>query len=80
MKLGDKCVIGRNVTTNYNLTNSYGTRIMGQSWMSGNMSIGRHVFISERVMTSNDNSMGRADTMIPMRKAQNKSILALESS
>lgn len=59
VKIGDGCVIGRHVTINYNVRIFERTKIMDHTWLAGNMLIGRDVFISGGVMTSNDNDMGR---------------------
>ncbi len=58
-KVGDYCIISRNVSVNYETEIGDYTKIMDNSHITGNMKIGNHVFISVLVSTTNDNSMGR---------------------
>jgi UDP-3-O-[3-hydroxymyristoyl] glucosamine N-acyltransferase len=57
--VGYRCVIGRMVTVNYNVIVGDETKVMDHTWLAGNMSIGRRVFISGGVMTANDQRFGQ---------------------
>lgn len=58
-KVGNYCILSRNVSVNYETTIGDYTKIMDNSHITGNMVIGNHVFISVLVATTNDNAMGR---------------------
>ena len=60
-RIGSNCIIGRQVTINYQTEVMDYTKIMDHCWLAGNMKVGRHVFISGGVLTTNDNSMGKED-------------------
>ncbi len=49
------------MSVNYNTTIGNDTKIMDNTHITGNMSIGNHVFISLQVATANDNTMGREE-------------------
>ena len=57
-RIGKQCIIGRNVTVHYNTTIGDSTKIMDLSNITGNMTIGSHVFISTLVATTNDRKFG----------------------
>lgn len=57
--VGDYCIISRNVTVNYETTIGHHTKIMDGTHITGNMTIGNHVFISVMCSSTNDNGMGR---------------------
>ena len=57
-RIGRNCVISRNVTVNYNTVIGDHTRIFDGTHITGNASVGSHVFISLLVCTSNDNNLG----------------------
>lgn len=58
---GKCCILSRNVSINYNTHIGNHTKIMDNSHITGNMTIGSHVFISVLVATTNDNTMGREE-------------------
>lgn len=58
-RVGDYCIVSRNVTVNYETSIGNYTKIMDGTHITGNMTIGNHVFISLLVATTNDNGMGR---------------------
>lgn len=57
-RIGSRCVIGRHVTVNYAVRVGDHTKIMDHSWLAGNMTIGRSVFVSGGVLTTNDDALG----------------------
>lgn len=59
-KIGNKCIIGRFVTVNYDTIIEDGTKIMDLTHITGKCKIGRNVFIGMLVATANDNAMGSA--------------------
>jgi acetyltransferase-like isoleucine patch superfamily enzyme len=58
-KIGSNCIIGRSTNINYATTIGNDTKIMDSCIITGNMTIGNHVFMGANVITTNDNSMGR---------------------
>lgn len=58
---GEGCLLSRNVSVNYNTHIGNYTKIMDNAHITGNMTIGSHVFISVLVATTNDNTMGREE-------------------
>ena len=59
-RVGSHCVIGRQVTLDRAVEIGDGTRVMDKTHLTGEMRIGREVFISALVVSTNDNSFGRA--------------------
>ena len=58
-RIAPRCVIGRGVTLDRAAEVGEGTRVMDKSHLTGEMRIGRDVFISTMVASTNDNSFGR---------------------
>jgi acetyltransferase-like isoleucine patch superfamily enzyme len=58
-RIAPRCVIGRGVTLDRAAEMGEGTRVMDKSHLTGEMRIGRDVFISTMVASTNDNSFGR---------------------
>jgi acetyltransferase-like isoleucine patch superfamily enzyme len=54
-RIGSRCILSRCVTVNYASTVGDGTKIMDSTHITGNAVIGRNVFISVMVGTTNDN-------------------------
>ena len=57
-RIGKQCIIGRNVCIHYNTTIGDSSKIMDLTNITGNMTIGSHVFISSLVATTNDSNIG----------------------
>jgi acetyltransferase-like isoleucine patch superfamily enzyme len=57
-RIGSYCIISRYVTINYNTTVGDGTKIMDLTHITGNCHIGKDVFCSVLVSTTNDNAIG----------------------
>jgi acetyltransferase-like isoleucine patch superfamily enzyme len=58
-RIGDRCLLSRYVTLNYNVTIGAGTKVMDLTHLTGNCVVGRDVFISTHVSTTNDNALGK---------------------
>lgn len=58
-RVGERSVIGRYVTINYNTQIGDRVKVQDHSWLAGEMTIEDDVFISGGVGTSNDNAIGR---------------------
>ncbi len=54
-RIGSRCILSRYVTVNYETTIGDGTKVMDNSHITGHATIGRNVFISVMVGTTNDN-------------------------
>lgn len=63
-KVGDFCLVSRNVSVNYETTIGDYTKILDNTHITGKMTIGNHVFISTMVSSTNDNSMGRSENAV----------------
>ena len=59
-RIGNRCLVSRTVTLNYNCHVGDDTKVMDATHLTGNMTVGRRVFISTHVSTVNDNKLGRA--------------------
>jgi UDP-3-O-[3-hydroxymyristoyl] glucosamine N-acyltransferase len=59
-RIGDGNVVGRGVTLDRAVTIGNRTRVMDKSHLTGEMTVGDGVFIAALVVTTNDNSFGRA--------------------
>jgi len=59
-QVGSHCVIGRHVTLDRAVEIGDQTRVMDKAHLTGEMRIGRDVFISALVVSTNDNSFGKA--------------------
>lgn len=59
--VGNKVIVGRAVMINYNAKIGNGTKIMDCACITGNMVIGKDVFISMCVSSANDNTLGRSE-------------------
>ncbi len=57
-RIGDRNVIGRDVTLDREATVGSGSRVMDKAHLTGGMRIGDGVFISALVASANDNSFG----------------------
>lgn len=58
-RIGERCLLGRYVTVNYGSSIGDDTKIMDLSHITGNTTIGTHVFVGMGVLTANDNALGR---------------------
>lgn len=58
-RIGNKCVIARGVTINYDTIIGNNVKIMDNTHITGNMIIEDDVFISTHVSTTNDKNLGR---------------------
>jgi acetyltransferase-like isoleucine patch superfamily enzyme len=65
-RIGSRCILSRYVTVNYETIIGDGTKVMDNSHITGNSTIGRNVFISVMVGTTNDNviRVGFADHIV----------------
>ncbi len=59
-RIGSRCILSRYVTLKYKVRVGDRTTIMDRCQITGNTTIGRDVFISTMVGTTNDNAMGQA--------------------
>jgi acetyltransferase-like isoleucine patch superfamily enzyme len=59
-RVGDRSVLGRDVTLDRDVVVGSGTRVMDKSHLTGGMRIGEGVFIAAMVVTTNDSSFGGA--------------------
>ncbi len=58
-RIGERCIISRCVTLNYHCVVGDRTKVMDGTHLTGNMRVGKDVFISINVSTVNDNAMGQ---------------------
>jgi acetyltransferase-like isoleucine patch superfamily enzyme len=56
-----RCIVGRYTTFAYEVTMGAGSRIMGETHITGRSTIGERVFIGPGVRSANDATFGRAD-------------------
>jgi acetyltransferase-like isoleucine patch superfamily enzyme len=57
-RIGARCIVSRCVTLNYEVTIGDDSKVMDLSHLTGNMIIGKNVFISAGVTSANDNAIG----------------------
>lgn len=59
-RIGSRRLVSRSVTLNYHVIMGDDSKVMDLSHLTGNMTIGRGVFISVGVPSANDNALGGA--------------------